>query len=189
MGKSLRLSLLTASLLLGFGCSSVQYYFAPKEETPLTPRGQLGATFAVPEGQSQSYVRIFPTEVRKVRGQRVLPVRYYLENTDLSAWHLDATHQKLKIPGGGPEVVAMISDEPSQSSLTEVPKRKSRVWDIVFPLPDSIQSSADLPSFDLSWEVQVQPKTVTGTATFVPAVLPEKSVSGNALPPPRGAHH
>lgn len=175
--------------LFFLGCSTTQYYFAPKEPTPLTPRAYLGATFAIPEGQMKGFLRIFPTGVEKVNGKWVLPVRYYLENTDTTPWRVDVSHQKVKFPDLPLEVTATISNGRFQTPIMEIPKGQDRVWDIFFAVPDSIRKSTDLAEFSISWEVIAQPAPVTGTTAFVPAILPEEGPSYNSAPFRRSVWH
>lgn len=167
-------------LTLASGCAGPNYYFEPTSPTPLTPRGQLGATYALPEGQTKSSIRIVARGIHKIRGSKVLQIRYYLENTDPTPWHLDVRKQKIVLPSGGPELVGSDLVDVQSDAVVEIPKKVARLVDLYFAVPQSVDGDASLDGFELKWEVAASVSPARGTVDFTRTVTEKPPEDTNA---------
>ena len=164
---NLHIALALLAVACASGCAGNQYYFAPKEATPLTPAGVLGATFAIPEGQEKNSVRIFAMGVRQFQDRKALVVRYYFENFSAAAWKLDVRRQRLRPAGGATEIEALGPVDSPKTPVIQIPFGVSRLVDLGFPINGALEG------FELSWEITTPKKAAQGTTDCVRALLPD----------------
>lgn len=156
---------------LAVGCAArPQTVYAP-ERADAWLDGYPAQRVAVPPERPDGDVRVasFGITTMRLDGRvdvDVLHVRMILDNQgDERPWRVDVREQLVHIPGEGrsrPMLVNTDGDLP----IIEVPRRQRRVIDLYYPLPGTVRRQADLPRFDLLWEVSTPGRRVAQRTSF-----------------------
>ena len=138
--------------------------------------------FTVSKGKDESYIRILPIGIRKKDGASAFQVRYYFENFEGKAWHLDSKLQKIKFSGESQFKEGTFSKGTSTTSEVEIPSGFSRIMDVYFTPPASIEKDAQLIDLQLNWQVKTAASTIKYVTSFIRTTVVEDPITNNAGP-------
>lgn len=155
-------------MVLAFaGCAETHYLYTP--ETANAVSNDLPASrVAIPQERPQGTVEVKSygfTHVRDVAAP-VLHVRMVVTNDgDDVPWQVDTREQYVAIASLGRSRAAYASSDVQTLPIVMVPRRTRHVFDLYFPLPDGM-TAAQLPRFDLQWQVATPERVVASSTSF-----------------------
>jgi len=153
------------------GCAETQSYVYAPDTTNAVAAGLPAERIAIPQEQPQGAVEVTSygvTQLSPAHGQvRALHVRMVVTNDgDDAAWTLDTRQQLVSIAGEGQSRAVYVNSDVQSLPIVSIARHQRRVLDLYFPLPNTIRDAAQLPRFELHWQVTTPARTVASRAEF-----------------------
>ena len=165
------LVLTTWLALSSVGCASASrsYDYVPVTSATLTVHErQAAADYAVPPDAPSGDVRVRSLGIRDLGGgphpsAREVRLQLTLVNKGAEPWAFDVRQQRLDAHTENPPTTTVVdASSGTAPPVITVPPNGTRVADLRFVLP----TTAQIPGFDLRWQVNVGARKVTQTTAF-----------------------
>jgi hypothetical protein len=153
------------------GCAGNSQYMYEPNTANATTAGLPAARTPIPQEQPQGAIEVASYGVTDLqRDSTTIPslhVRAVVTNDgDETPWMFDTSQQMVEIPGEGKSRAMWVNTDVGTLPNVVIGKGERRVLDFYFPLPDSMQKAAQIPQFDLLWQVKTAARTVASRTSF-----------------------
>lgn len=153
------------------GCAGNSQYVYEPNTANATTAGLPAARTPIPQEQPQGAIEVASYGVTDLQRDSVtipsLHVRAVVSNDgDATPWMFDTSQQLVEIPGEGKSRAMWVNTDVGTLPNVVIGKGERRVLDFYFPLPDSMQKAAQIPAFDLLWQVKTAARTVASRTSF-----------------------
>jgi hypothetical protein len=156
------------------------------------PSGYRAMTVAVPAEAPRGHVELSSygfTDLDPEGGPPIttLHVRIAVENaSDHVPWTIDYSRTTLDIRGESRVTAAFINGEAATLPYVTIERGQHALADLYFPLPARMHGEADLPSFDVTWQVATPDRLLESRTRFERARV---GVAATTPTPPLGRAH
>lgn len=167
----MRSSTLLMAISLIAGCGEMTHYIYTPETANAYSNTLPASKTPIPQEQPQGSVEVKSYGITHLQqlgdNVPVLLVRMTVTNDgDATPWQVDTRQQYVSIPGEGRSRAMYARSDVQSLPVVDIPQRTRHVFDLYFPLPDSIDRASRLPRFDLQWQVQTGTRMVASSTTF-----------------------
>jgi len=165
------------ALLLGLplvaGCTN-SYYYVPAEQATATMSGSLAARYVIPRNAALGDVRVAAFGIDDIQLSEdteavpALHTRIVIANErGQQDWSVDTRNIQVQFSARTqPEPPTIVNTNGSGMPVVTIPRGQSRTIDTYHVLPDNLEDAADVPQFDLIWQVQTDSEMVTERTPF-----------------------
>ena len=159
----MRKVMILALLALGACVETPNYYYAP-EAAGVVRAGVPTHVESIPQESPRGTLEVSTLGLTKgQRGEPALHVRLALANDgDDQPWSVDIREQLVDIPGVGRSAPQFANAGVQSLPTITVPRRERRVLDLYYPVPPGVREAAELPGFDVLWQVTTPARAVSG---------------------------
>jgi hypothetical protein len=165
---------LAACAVVACGAS---YAFVPAANATSTIYGHAAAEYPIPPQSPHGEVRVASYGVEQLapgdapdQNLSTLHIRVFLSNTSEQTWTFDTREQQMQLQGRGTSTPAFASASPdpggSSPPVIAIGPRATRLVDLFFPLPEDMQSAADIGAFSVTAHVHTDEGVVAETTPF-----------------------
>jgi hypothetical protein len=169
------------------GCvPEAQYVFHPAEQATAVVAGHPAARYDVPPESPRGSVRVATFGVRSLATssgvERTLHVRMTIaNNNDTGPWQLDADALRVAYSSGEQAAPLCVNARAASAPNVVVEPGDAAVVDAWFPLPAGAEGAAQVPRFDLAWQVSTPERDVAERTPFERIrIEPELASAGGA---------
>jgi hypothetical protein len=153
-----------------FACGDRSYVYTPETSNAVTG-GLPAARTPIPQEKPQGAVEVASYGVTQLQqGDARVPalhVRMIVTNDgDDTPWQLDTSQQFVEIPGEGRSAALYVNSDVQTLPKVTIARHERRVLDFYFPLPQTISGDAQLPRFEMLWQVTTPARTVASRTSF-----------------------
>jgi hypothetical protein len=166
----LRALVSTLVVVAAMGCAA-PYSYVPTTGAVVTTHGRAAADYRIPPGgdvQIASFgITKAPRENASKTAPRAIHLRVVLTNRNATPWTFDTREQRISLGGRGliGAGYAAANAGPTLPVIT-VPPGEKRVADLLFVLPEDMQTAAEIPQFDALWRVRADSRVVASRTPF-----------------------
>ena len=166
--KTVLIPLLMCSVL--GACATDRYGFRPATMVASNESGFPASRHPIPQESPQGEVYITSFGTRDIAGpndsrSQLIHVRLAVSNqSGTSPWTLDPQRQVLVSSGGTPQSPAFLEIDGKNPGDATVAPRQKKVFDLYYHAPSNI---AEVPAFDVQWQVSVDGRDVGDRTPFV----------------------
>ncbi len=152
------------------GCAGSSEYVYTPDTANATAAGMPASRTPIPQEQPQGAVEVKSygiTHLQQLGDVPVLLVRMTVTNDgDAVPWQVDTREQYVSIPGEGRSRAMYARSDVQTLPVVQIPQRTRHVFDLYFPLPDTVDRASRLPRFDVQWQVQTAARLVASSTGF-----------------------
>src|SRR5438552_1812208 len=151
-------------------CGENNYVYTPQTANAVSA-GLPAARTPIPQEQPQGAVEVTSYGITDLQpGSARVPalhVRMIVTNDgDDTPWRLDTTQQFVEIPGEGRSAPMYVNADVQTLPNLTIARHDRRVLDLYYPLQGRIRGDAQLPRFELLWQVDTAARTVASRTPF-----------------------
>lgn len=156
---------IAAAALAGAGCESA-YVYQPTEHATaqLADSGLPAARYDIPVGNPQGVVTVGTLGVHHLENTigRHVAVRMIVRDNSDAPWSVDVQQQRVRFANGVVAAPAYVYGVDAGSSVTTIPARGERSFDLLFPVPADLK----VVDYQLLWSVATPQQLVTERTPF-----------------------
>ncbi len=162
-----------ASVLVACGlgaCATTDYAYAPDIPNSVAA-GMPAQSISIPQEAPQGTVQITSYGIAALSpsGTTVpaLHVRMIASNDgDNQPWTIDTSKQLVEIAGEGQSAPMFANADVQTMPIVTIAQHERHVIDLYFPVPATVRSDAQLPGFQVLWQVTTPARTVASRTAF-----------------------
>ena len=153
-----------------FACAGQNYVYTPQNPNVVSS-GMAAARTPIPQERPLGAVEVSSYGVTHLNtGEANIPalhVRMIVTNDgDDTPWRLDSSQQLVEIPGEGRSAPMYVNADVRTLPNVTIARRDRRVLDLYYAMPTTIERDADLPRFDMLWQVETGLRSVASRTAF-----------------------
>ncbi len=169
----MKTSEILASVLVACGlgaCATTDYAYAPDIPNSVAA-GMPAQSIAIPQEAPQGTVQITSYGIAALSPSGTtmpaLHVRMIVANDgDAVPWTIDTSKQLVEIAGEGQSGPLFANADVPTLPVVAIAQHQRHVIDLYFPVPATVHSDAQLPGFQVLWQVTTPTRTVASRTQF-----------------------
>ena len=164
------------------GCARYRYVYGPPRQPPAPQTGWPTSRHEIAGGEvetsSLGVVAVRADEA--TAGSPALHVRMVVRNRDdLKGWRFDTRKQLAYVPGAGTSAPTLINAEAIEVAVA---RGEAKTVDLYYPVARGYERSADLPGFELAWEIFREGGVASGRSAFVRMIVEPQAAAALEVP-------
>ncbi len=167
--KNLMICVIAA--LSGSSCAETPSYVYTPDTTNALAAGMPATRTAIPQEAPQGAVELVSYGITRLTPREgpvdALHVRMIVTNDgDDTPWSIDTSQQLAEIAGEGQSRPLFVNSDVQTLPIVTVARHERHVLDFYYPLPVTIRDAANLPHFEMLWQVQTPARVVASRTSF-----------------------
>jgi len=163
--------LVSVLVACGLGaCATTDYAYTPDMPNSVAA-GMPAQSISIPQEAPQGTVQITSYGIAALSPtgttMPALHVRMIAANDgDTQPWTIDTSKQLVEIAGEGQSVPIYANADVQTMPIVTIAQHERHVIDLYFPVPATVHSDAQLPGFQVLWQVTTPARTVASRTAF-----------------------